>query len=269
METPEEVNPARPLDSSPAGPETELAQAQVADLQRQLAQARQVLEDFTYSVSHDLRAPLRHVASYLKIIREDLGDAVDPGILSHLQTAGDAAVQMGRLMDGLLELSRTGRVELQPSRVELQRVVAEVREKLAPAIAERRILWRVAPDLPAVHGDLALLGQMLLCLLDNAVKFTRQSEAASIDIGWHAQGDARCELYIQDNGAGFDPRFADKLFRVFQRLHSARQFEGIGVGLALARLIVERHGGSIRAQGEPGAGCRVSLTLPLASGAAA
>ena len=252
METPEEVNPA-----------LQAALQQVADLQQQLAQARLVFEEFTYSVSHDLRAPLRHVTSYLKIIQEDLGETVDPGVAAHLQTAGDAAVQMGRLMDGLLELSRTGRVELQPSRVDLQRLVAELQDKLAAALGERRIRWRIAPDLPDVHGDLALLGQMLLCLLGNAVKFTRQNDPGTIDIGWRALGDDWCELHIQDNGAGFEPRFADKLFRVFQRLHSTRQFEGIGIGLALARLIVERHGGTIQAQGEPGGGCRISLTLPM------
>ena len=239
------------------------AQVQAADLQRQLALARQALEEFTYSVSHDLRAPLRHVTAYLKIIREDLGGAADPAIVSHLQTAGDAAAQMGRLMDGLLELSRAGRVELQPGRVDLPRLLDELKDKLAPAIGERRILWRISRDLPAVQADLALLGQMLLCVLGNAVKYTRHAEAATIEVGWRALAGGWCELHIQDNGAGFDARFADKLFRVFQRLHSSKQYDGIGTGLALARLIVERHGGTIRAAGEVGSGCRVSLTLPL------
>ena len=258
METPEEVSPA-----------LQAARAQVADLQRQLALARQVLEEFTYSVSHDLRAPLRHVSAYIKIVREDLGEAVDPGTLSHLQTAGDAALQMGRLMDGLLELSRTARAELQPSRVDLPRLLDELKDKLTPTNGERRILWRIAHDLPAVQGDLALFGQMLTCLLGNAVKFTRHTEAPTIDIGWRALEGGWCELHVQDNGAGFDARFADKLFRVFQRLHSSKQFEGIGIGLALARLVVERHGGTIHARGEAGSGCRISLTLPMAPCAAA
>ena len=261
METPEEV--------SPPGADLVAARQQIADLQRQLLQARQALEEFTYSVSHDLRAPLRHVGAYLKIIREDLGDSADPAIESHLQTAGDAASLMGRLMDGLLELSRTGRSELQVSTTDLAALLPELQDKLAPEIGERAIAWRIAPDLPRVRGDLALLGQMLLCLLANAVKFTRQSAGPVIEVGWRALGDGWCEIHIQDNGAGFDPRFADRLFRVFQRLHSTRQFEGIGIGLALARLIVERHGGSIRAEGVPGAGCRISLTLPLVAGAAA
>ena len=261
METPQEVNlPALDLPA---------ARQQITDLQRQLEQARQVLEDFTYSVSHDLRAPLRHVGAYLKIIREDLGDGVDPAIVSHLQTAGDAATQMGRMMDGLLELSRTGRAELQVSTVDLFALLPELQDKLAPEIGERAIVWRIAPDLPPVRGDLALLGQMLLHLLANAVKFTRQCTEPVIDVGWRALGDGWCEIHVQDNGAGFDPRFADRLFRAFQRLHSSRQFEGIGIGLAFARLIVERHGGTIHAQGTVGAGCRISLTLPMASDAAA
>lgn len=245
------------------------AQQQIAELQRELAQARQSLEDFTYTVSHDLRAPLRHIGAYLNIIREDLGDGVDAGILAHLRTVGDAAATMSRLMDGLMELSRTGRAELQPSDVDLQALIDEVREKLAGDIGGRSIDWQLAPDLPAVRGDLPLLGQLMQRLLGNAIKFTRDTPLARIAVGWQAMPDGWCELWIQDNGAGFDPRFADRLFKVFQRLHSGRQFEGTGVGLALARLIVERHGGSIRAAGEPDRGCTVSLRLPLASAAAA
>lgn len=234
----------------------------IEDLQRQLAQSRLALDEFTYSVSHDLRAPLRHVNAYLKIIREDLGDTINPSITSHLKTAGDAATHMARLMDGLLELSRVGRAELQLSDVDLRRLVSELQEKLAPDIGERAFEWRVAPDLPVVRGDLALLGQMLLRLLANAVKFTRDCPAAVVEIGWSALGAGCCEVVVQDNGAGFDPRFADRLFRVFQRLHSPKQFEGIGVGLALARMVVEHHGGAIRAQGSPESGCRISLSLP-------
>ena len=250
-------------------PELLAARAQIAQLQRELAQARAALEEFTYSVSHDLRAPLRHVGAYLKIIREDLGDALEPGIASHLHTAADAAAQLGHLMDGLLDLSRAGRAELQLSCVDLQRLLPELQDKLLSDIGERPITWRIAPDLPRIRGDLALLGQALLCLLANAVKFTRPSPMPAIDIGWQALANGWCELHIQDNGAGFDSRYSDRLFRVFQRLHSGRQFEGIGVGLALARLIVERHGGTIQARGEPGSGCRINLTLPMASGAPA
>ena len=242
---------------------------QVADLQQQLALSQQVTEDFTYSVSHDLRAPLRHVSAYLKIIQEDLPQPVEPAILSHLQTAADAAALMGRQMDGLLELSRTGRADLQFAQVDLQHLVAEVQDKLAPEIGDRRLAWFVAADLPRLRGDITLLGRLLWCLLANAVKFTRSTREASIRVSWQREEPGWCVLRIEDNGAGFDPRFADRLFKIFQRLHSTRQFEGLGVGLALARLITERHGGSIGAEGVVDGGCRISLRLPLAGAAAA
>ena len=253
MDTPEE-------EVSPA---LRAARDEVQVLQRELALLRQRLEDFTYSVSHDLRAPLRHVSAYLKIIREDLPQPVEPAILSHLQTAGDAAALMGQQIDGLLELSRTGRVDMQWADVDLRRLVAEVQDKLAPEIGARAIDWQLAPDLPQLHGDITLLGRLLLCLLSNAVKFTRATPAARIRIGWQPAGPGWCEVQIEDNGAGFDPRFADRLFKVFQRLHSGRQFEGLGVGLALVRLVAERHGGTVRAEGAVDAGCRVSLLLPM------
>lgn len=259
MDTPqEEVSPA-----------LRAARDEVQALHQELALLRQRMEDFTYSVSHDLRAPLRHVSAYLKIIREDLPQPVEPAILSHLQTAGDAAALMGRQIDGLLELSRMGRVDMQWADVDLQRLVAEVQDKLAPEIGERVIDWQLATDLPHLHGDITLLGRLLQCLLSNAVKFTRATATARIRIGWQPVRPGWCELHIEDNGAGFDPRFADRLFKVFQRLHGGRQFDGLGVGLAMVRLVTERHGGTVRAEGAPHAGCRVSLLLPMAPAAPA
>ncbi|MCW5642109.1 MAG: two-component sensor histidine kinase [Rhodoferax sp.] len=238
----------------------------VDQLERELAQVQLALEDFTYSVSHDLRASLRHVTAYLRIAREDLGDALDPAIADHLDTAAGAATRMGRLMDGLMELSRVGRAVLQPAVVDLGALLDDVRHHLEPACEGRALRWHVAPDLPRVHGDLALLNQLLTCLVDNAIKFSRDRDLAEITIGWTPlEAPGMCEIHVQDNGVGFDPRMQDRLFRVFQSLHSAREFDGIGVGLALARRVVERHGGQIRAQGEPGQGCRISLSLPLAA----
>ena len=239
------------------------ARQHIAQLQHQLAQGRQALEDFTYSVAHDLRASLRHVSAYLQIVRESLGDGADSATRSHLTTAGDAAAHMARLMDGLQELSRVGRAELQLSSVDLSRLISDARHQLESATAQRQVEWLIAPDLPKVRGDIALLGQMLAQLLANALKFTRTCPVARIDIDWARSSDGMCELHIRDNGAGFDARFQDRLFRVFQRLHSPKQFEGIGVGLALARRVVERHGGSIWAHGGVGSGCQISLTLPL------
>lgn len=240
-------------------------QRRIAQLERELAQSRLVLEDFTYSVSHDLRASLRHVNAYMRIAREDLGDELDPAIAAHLDTAAGAAAQMGRLMDGLMELSRVGRAVMQPGVVNLTRVLDDVRLQLHDQMKGREVTWHTAPDLPRVRGDMALLSQMLTCLLHNALKFTREcSDGARIDIGWSRRDDGMGDIYIQDNGVGFDPRVQDRLFRVFQRLHRTRQFDGIGVGLALARRVIERHGGQIQASGALGQGCRISFCLPLA-----
>ena len=237
----------------------------VEELERELAQARQALEDFTHSVSHDLRAPLRHVQAYLRIAREDLGEALDPAVAAHLDTAAGAAVQLGRMIDGLLELARLGRTDLQCDPVDLGRLLGDLRRQMDERAQARVLDWHIAPDLPPVQGDAALLGRMLGCLLDNALKFTRDcAGAARIEVGWRALAGGRCEIHVQDNGAGFDPRTQERLFRVFQRLHGARQFEGLGLGLALARKVVERHGGQIRASGAPGQGCRIAFDLPLA-----
>jgi light-regulated signal transduction histidine kinase (bacteriophytochrome) len=236
----------------------------IAQLERELAQARLALEDFTYSVSHDLRASLRHVNSYLRIAREDLGDALDPEIASHLDTAAGAGTRMGKLMDGLMELSRVGRTVLEPGDVDMARLLDDVRQQLLVKTEDREIAWHIAPDLPLVHGDIGLLSQMMTCLLDNAIKFSRNNPQARIGVSWERLDSGFCDIHVQDNGAGFDPRMRDRLFRVFQSLHSARDFDGIGIGLALARRVVERHGGQIRAHGEPGKGCRISLSLPLA-----
>lgn len=244
----------------------EQAHLRIAQLEQQLAQAGQALEDFTHSVSHDLRASLRHVTSYLKIVREDLGDGLEPTTAGHLETAVQAAMQMGRLMDGLMVLSRAGQVEMHSSDVDLAQLLTGLRDQVAPE-TPRQVEWQIAPDLPVVHADLALLGQALTHLLSNALKFTRACAVARIDIGWERLESGHCELWIRDNGVGFDPRLQDRLFRVFQRLHSPKQYEGIGVGLAFARRVVERHGGSIRARGDLSPGCQITLTLPLARAA--
>ena len=242
-----------------------LAQQRIDALQRDLALARAALDDFTHSVSHDLRAPLRHVTSYLKIIREDLGSALQPEISAHLQTAADAAALIGQQLDGLLLLSRMGRVDLEWSEVDLARLVTDVREQLEAQCAGRRVEWRVAADLPLVPGDVVLLGQSLAHLMGNALKFSADAEPALIEVGWQYLDGDWFELTIADNGVGFDPRFQDRLFRVFQRLHSSQQFDGLGIGLAFSRLVVERHGGSIQAQGVAQGGCRITLRLPRAA----
>jgi len=244
--------------------EPESLRQENARLQQALEHARLELEDFTYSVSHDLRASLRHVSAYLQIIDEEAGDLLDATHRGHLHTAGDAARHMGRLIDGLMELSRLGRVAMQSSVVPLADVVAEARQLLAPELAQRTVQWNVAPDLPAVWGDAALLRQMLGQLLSNAIKFSPPAAPAVVEIGSQAGSPGQVVLWVRDQGVGFAPEQSAKLFRAFTRLHRATEFQGIGMGLALARKIVERHGGSISATAQPGAGCCVRLSLPLA-----
>lgn len=235
-------------------------------LRRELAQARAALEDFTYSVSHDLRAPLRHVNAYVQILQEDMAELGRPDLLAHLDTVSQAARQMGWQIDALLELSRLNRVELQCERFDAGPLVREVCAALAPTPDGRALEWQVASDLPALRGDTALIRQALTHLLSNALKFSAPRRLARINIDWQAQADGWCALTVGDNGVGFNPRYGAKLFQAFQRLHSVREFEGLGMGLALTRRIVERHGGAVWAEGVPDGGCRVSFTLPLAQG---
>ncbi|MDO9198893.1 ATP-binding protein [Rhodoferax sp.] len=232
-------------------------------LQRELSQARSELEDFTYSVSHDLRASLRHVNAYVQIIREDLGDQGDAATVTHLDTVSHAARQMGRQIDGLMELSRLTQANLEPTTVDAGELVRDVCAALAPALAGRSVEWQVAPDFPALACDAALIRQALTHLLSNALKFTGPRPLAEIKVTWQAHASGQCAITVTDNGVGFNAQYKDKLFHAFQRLHSAREFEGIGMGLALTRKIVERHGGVVWASGAPDAGCSISFTLPL------
>ena len=244
--------------------ELEFLRRQNAQLQQQLAHARLELEDFSYSVSHDLRASLRHVTAYLQIIVDEAGDALDEVNRAHLVTIERAARHMERLMDGLMELPRLGRVELQHGAVDLGALLAEVQQGLAPELTNRVVDWHVALDMPVVWGDAALLREVMQQLLGNALKFSPRDKPARIEVSWEPGHAGQCVLWVQDAGVGFKPEYAPKLFHAFSRLHRAADFEGLGMGLALCRRIVERHGGSISASAALGAGCRVRLTLPLA-----
>jgi light-regulated signal transduction histidine kinase (bacteriophytochrome) len=255
---------AQPADPLPHPALLEALQRDNAQLQRQLLQARAELEEFTASVSHDLRASLRHVNAYVQIIQEDLGDAAPAGIVGHLGTVSQAARHMGRQIDGLTALSRLNQVALQWSPVALAPLVRDVCAELAPALNGRALDWQVAEDCPALQCDAALLRQVLMHLLSNACKFTAPRAVAEVKVTWQHEGDGHCALTVADNGVGFNPGYSAKLFHVFQRLHGAREFEGLGMGLALTRKIIERHGGTVRASGAVDAGCSVSFTLPLA-----
>lgn len=235
-------------------------------LQAELAQAKAALEEFTSSVSHDLRASLRHVTAFVKIIKEDLSD-LSPAplpVLGHLDTVAHASGQMGLQIDGLMELARLNRVELAPAALDFGQLAHDVWASLAPSVAGRSAAWQLAPDFPPLQADAALVRQLLQHLLGNALKFSAARECIQIEVSWALHASGQCAITVKDNGAGFNPQYVDKLFHAFQRLHSAKEFPGIGMGLALCRKIVQRHGGTMWASGARDAGCSVTFTLPLA-----
>jgi two-component system OmpR family sensor kinase len=245
-------------------------QLENAALKLQLAATQAELESFTYTVSHDLRASLRHITAFTQIVKEDWADGLSsgqpPDLTSPINTISTAARQMTLMIDGLMALSHLGQVELKPTSLDMAALVGDVRESLSGELGGRAIQWQIAldlaPNVASLVGDATLVRQVLRHVLSNAIKFTRHAPLAHIAIGWQPGENGRLEVFINDNGAGFNPQFQGKLFGVFQRLHSASQFEGIGMGLALSRRIMERHGGRIEATAKPGEGCEVRLIWP-------
>jgi signal transduction histidine kinase/CHASE3 domain sensor protein len=234
-----------------------------ADLLRRAAQlesANHELEAFSYSVSHDLRAPLRHVQGYVEMLTREAQASLTDKARHYLKTITEAAREMGELIDDLLAFSRMGRTEMQEATLNLAPLVEETRAGLMAAGDGRKIRWKIGA-LPLVRGDAAMLRQVLVNLLDNAVKYTRRRESAEIEIGCAGQEEGRNILFVRDNGAGFDLKYADKLFGVFQRLHRADEFEGTGIGLASVRRIISRHGGRTWAEGRVDAGATFYFTL--------
>jgi light-regulated signal transduction histidine kinase (bacteriophytochrome) len=225
----------------------------------QLEAANKELEAFSYSVSHDLRAPVRHIDGFVKLLERELPPATEK-TAHYLRTIAASSQRMAALIDDLLALSRTGRAPLEMRTVQLRPLVDEVILDLKPDVARRRIEWRIGP-LPAVRGDASLLRVVLQNLLDNAVKYTRPQRAALVEIGAQRLQDGETAVYVRDNGVGFDMRYADRLFGVFQRLHRADEFEGTGIGLATARRVIHRHGGRIWGEGEPGRGASFYFTV--------
>ena len=219
------------------------------------------LEGFSYSVSHDLRAPLRHIDSFLALLRRSTEGKLDGKSQHYMDVVGGAARQMSRLIEDLLLFSRMGKVEMTSGRVPLDPLVRSTLRMLQPEIQGRDVAWTL-PPLPEVRGDAALLQTVLTNLVANALKFTRGRAPALIEIGSVPAPD-EVVVYVKDNGAGFDMRHADKLFTLFQRLHGASEFEGTGVGLANVRRIVSRHGGRTWATGAVDQGATFYFSVPL------
>jgi signal transduction histidine kinase len=226
------------------------------------------LESFAYSVSHDLRAPLRHVVGFSELLQKQVSSSLDDKSRRYLRTIVESARRMGDLIDDLLAFSRIGRTETRATTVDLQQIVREAIAEMAPETKDRDIAWKIG-TLPVTYGDRAMLKLVVVNLVSNAVKFTRARAPAEIEIGCAGTNRNEIEVFVRDNGAGFDMRYVHKLFGVFQRLHLAEEFEGTGIGLATVQRIIHRHGGNVRAEGAVDKGATFTFSLPIAQGGAA
>ena len=230
-----------------------------AELSDELQKSNKELEAFSYSVSHDLRAPFRHIVGYAELLGEREPQLSGPS-QHYLRSIRESALSAGRLVDDLLAFSRLGRASLARARIDTVKLFDEVRRSLEPEWTGREVEWRVEP-LPNAYGDPSMLRQVLLNLVDNALKYSRGRSPAVVAVSGETLPD-QVVFTVADNGVGFDMAYVDKLFGVFQRLHRAEEFEGTGIGLALARRIVERHDGRIWAEAEPGRGATFRFALP-------
>jgi PAS domain S-box-containing protein len=239
----------------------ETLEQRVVERTAQLEEANKELQAFSYSVSHDLRAPLRHVLGFVDLLRQDAGPSLSEKNLRHLATISQATTRMGNLIDDLLAFSRVGRAELKKTDVNLDELVQETLGDFQAETKERDILWEIHP-LPSVRADRSLLRMVLVNLISNAVKFTGTRLEAHVEIGCVPGEGAETVVFIRDNGAGFDPKYIGKLFGVFQRLHSQNEFEGTGIGLANVQRIIQRHGGRVWAEGILNGGATFYFSIP-------
>ncbi len=237
----------------------------VAERTQQLVAANKDLDVFSHMVSHDLRAPLRHIASFVSLLQEQTGDSTDNLARQYQTSIAKASKRMSLMIEGLLEYARLGRVTIEAQPVPLTPLLHGVVAHLKQEHPHRSIEWSIDPDLPVVRGDAMLLAQAWGNLLDNAVKYTGKRMDAVIKVGWKVNPMGGRTFYVSDNGAGFDLEKAHNLFVMFQRQHHSMDFEGTGTGLALAQRIIDRHGGRIWSETAPGAGCTFYFTLPLES----
>jgi len=244
------------------------AEAQILELNRQLegkitqiTESNRELEAFSYSVSHDLRAPLRHIAGFADKLRKHLGDDADEQTRHYTEVVTNSSRRMSSLIEDLLTYSRLGRYAMRLQSVDMQALIEEVRIALTSMLEDRRITWRIAP-LPVVIADENMIRLVWQNLLDNAIKYSASREEAVIEVGMNDPSPTEWVFWVKDNGVGFDMAYADKLFGVFQRLHKASQFAGTGIGLASVRRIVARHGGRTWAEAVPDAGAQFFFSLP-------
>jgi PAS domain S-box-containing protein len=227
-----------------------------------LEAANHELESFSYSISHDLRAPLRAINGFSRILEDEIEKGSAETRTRYLSLIRENAQQMGLLIDDLLAFSRLGRQAINPGTVATREIIQQVLNSLDEEIQDRKIAITVSEDLPDCNGDAALIKQVWVNLISNAVKFTRQQASPQIEIGFE-YGKDEIIYHVRDNGVGFDMKYADKLFGVFQRLHRAEDFEGTGVGLAIVQRLIDRHGGRVWVDASPGLGCTFFFSLPF------
>jgi signal transduction histidine kinase len=233
-----------------------------------LTASNKELESFAYSVSHDLRAPLRHMVGYSELLQKHAPSSLDGKSLRYVQAILESAKKMGNLIDDLLSFSRIGRTETRKTSVSLEQLVSEVVAEITLDTKGRDIVWEIH-SLPTCYGDRSMLRLVIANLVSNAVKFTGTRTRAEIEIGCVATNESAVEIFVKDNGAGFDMQYVHKLFGIFQRLHLPEQFEGTGIGLAIVQRIIQRHGGEVRAEGEVDRGATFYFSLPKAQNAKA
>jgi len=218
------------------------------------------LEAFAYSISHDLRAPLRHMSGFAELLQKSAGSSLNEKSRRYLTIILDSAKRMGNLIDDLLAFSRIGRAEARKGLVSLDQLVEEALGEVRPETEGREVVWKVGA-LPVWHGDRSMLRMVLVNLIANAVKFTRTRPRAEIEIGCQEQRKDQVVVFVRDNGVGFDMKYVNKLFGVFQRLHPTDAFEGMGIGLATVQRIVHRHGGQVWAEGQVDRGATFYFSL--------
>jgi light-regulated signal transduction histidine kinase (bacteriophytochrome) len=229
------------------------------ELEKRVTERTSELEAFSYSISHDLRAPVRAMGGFARMVQEDYSAQLPPEALQKLARISANAMKMGQLIDGLLAFSRLSRQPLTKRKISPVTLVNRVLEDLQAERADRRVKISIG-ELPVCQADSTLLQQVFANLLSNALKYSRKRDPAVIEIGARSE-KGRCVYFIRDNGAGFEMEYAHKLFGVFQRLHRPDEFEGTGVGLAIVQRIIHRHGGRVWAEGQPEAGATFSFTL--------
>ena len=235
--------------------------AELSKLNEELRSVNEDLEAFAYSISHDLRAPVRHIAGFAEFLQERAGPVLDAKSKHHIDVILESTNRMGNMVDDLLAFSRIGRAETQKTSVNLEELVKSVIDEIAPDTASRKIKWRI-DHLPSCYGDSSMLRLVFSNLLSNAVKFTRTREQAEIEVDSLSHSPNEIVVFVKDNGVGFDMKYKDKLFGVFQRLHSQKAFEGTGIGLATVQRIVHRHGGRVWAEGSINNGATFYVALP-------